>query len=168
MKHTLLFSILFFLGLNLNAQQKFGHLNSGNLMEEMPEVAIADSMLVKYQDSLAVKGQAMMKKFETEYQAYIEEANKGTLPPVEQQKKEASLQKQQQDIEAYRQEMDEKIGLRRQTYLRPILTRVNDAIKMVGKENNYAFIFDTSTGATLYALESEDVTKLVKAKLGMK
>jgi hypothetical protein len=48
------------------------------------------------------------------------------------------------------------------------LAKVDVAIKAIGKENNYAFIFDTSTGGTLFALESEDITALVKAKLGLK
>jgi outer membrane protein len=152
----------------LYAQQKFGHLNTGNLLEQLPEVALADSLLVKYQDSLATNGQKLVEKFETDYKAYIEEANKGTIPPVQAQQKEAALQKQQQEIEAYRQNMEEKIGARRQAYLKPILTKVDAAIKTVGKEKNYAFIFDTSTGAMLYAMESEDVTSFVKEKLGIK
>lgn len=168
MKKITLFFFSLALCLGLKAQQKFGHLNSGNLLEQLPEVALADSLLIKYQDSLAVSGQKLVEKFETDYKAYIEEANKGTIPPVQAQQKEAALQKQQQDIEAYRQNMEEKIGMRRQVYLKPILTKVDAAIKEVGKEKNYAFIFDTSTGAMLYALDSEDVTNLVKAKLGMK
>lgn len=164
---SLLFFSLAFCA-NLNAQQKFGHLNSGNLLEQLPEVAVADSLLTKYQDSLSMKGQKMIEKFEIDYKAYIEEANKGTLPPVQAQQKEAALQKQQQDLEAYRNEMDEKLTIRRQAYLKPILAKVDVVIKAIGKENNYAFIFDTSTGGTLFALESEDITALVKAKLGLK
>jgi outer membrane protein len=153
---------------SLQAQQKIGHLNSGNLLEQLPEVALADSLLAKYRDSLLVTGEKLVQKFETDYKAYIEEANKGTLPPVQAKQKEEGLQKQQQGIEAYRQEMDEKIGLRRQAYLKPILEKVDAAIKSIGKDKNYSFIFDTSTGGTLFALESEDVTAAVKAKLGLK
>jgi outer membrane protein len=165
-------SFLFFITLafcaSLQAQQKFGHLNSGNLLEQLPAVAKADTMLAKYRDSLVVKGEALVAKFETDYKAYIEEANKGTLPPVQAKQKEDVLQKQQQEIEAYRQEMDQKIGARRQAYLKPILEKVDAAIKAIGKEKNYAFIFDTSTGGTLFALESEDLSAAVKAKLGLK
>ncbi len=153
---------------SLQAQQKFGHINSGNLLEQLPEVTVADTLLMKYQDSLSMKGQKMVEKFETEYKAYIEEANKGTLPPVQAQQKEAALQKQQQEIEAYRQDVESKIGVRRQAYLKPILMKVDAAIKSIGKEGNYAFIFDTSTGGTLFALEAEDITPIVKAKLGLK
>lgn len=152
-----------------SGQQKFGHINSGNLLEKLPEVALADSLLVKYQDSLALKGQELVKAFESSYTSYMDEVNKGLLPPVQQQQKEATLQKQQEGIESYRDEMESKIAARRQAYLKPILGKVDEAIRKYGKENNYAFIFDTSTGATLFALESDDLTNVILAKItGMK
>ena len=43
---------------------------------------------------------------------------------------------------------------------------VRDAIEAVGKEQGFTYIFDTSTGVTLYN-GGEDVTDLVKTKLGM-
>lgn len=168
MKKLLFFFFALSSTISTFAQQKFGHINTGNLLEKLPEVALADSLLVKYQDSLAVKGQELVKAFETAYTSYIDEVNKGTLPPVQQQQKEASLQKQQEGIEAYKNEMDTKIAARRQAYLKPILSKVDEVIRKIGKENNYAFIFDTSTGATLFALESEDLTNLVLSKLGVK
>jgi outer membrane protein len=168
MKKLVILTFAFCISIGAYAQQKFGHLNTGNLLESLPEVALADSLLMKYQDSLAIKGQELVKTFEKDYTAYIDEVNKGLLPPVQQQQKEAGLQKQQETIEAYKNEMETKIGLRRQAYLKPILSRVDEEIRKIGKENNYAFIFDTSTGATLFALESEDLTQLVLKRLGKK
>jgi outer membrane protein len=107
-----------------------------------------------------------MTKFEADYKAYIEEANKGTLPPVQAQQKEAALQKQNDDLEKYRTEAQQRIELRRQVLLKPILEKIDVAVKAVGKENGYTFIFDTSNGAMLFALDSEDVTPMVKKKIG--
>ncbi|MFZ4542513.1 MAG: OmpH family outer membrane protein [Saprospiraceae bacterium] len=168
MKKLVILTLALCISIGAYAQQKFGHLNTGNLLESLPEVALADSLLMKYQDSLAVKGQELVKTFEKDYTAYIDEVNKGLLPPVQQQQKEAALQKQQETIEAYKNEMETKIGLRRQAYLKPILSKVDEEIRKIGKENNYAFIFDTSTGTTLFALESEDLTQLVLKRLGKK
>jgi outer membrane protein len=163
------FGILLLVGFQtVSAQQKFGFMNSGNFLESFPEVRKADSLLVLYQDTLSIKGKSMIDKFEKDYQAYIEEANKGMIPPVQAQQKEAALQKQNEEIEKYRTEMNQKLDIRRQTLLRPILTTIDTAVKAVGKEGGYTFIFDTSTGAMLFAIESEDVTAKVKAKLGLK
>ena len=38
----------------------------------------------------------------------------------------------------------------------------------VGKEKGYSFIFDVSAGSMLYVNETEDVSALVAAKLGLK
>lgn len=168
MKKILLFLITSSMAFFASAQQKFGHINTGNLLEKLPEVALADSLLMKYQDSLAIKGQDLVKAFETSYTSYMEEVNKGLLPPVQQQQKEAALQKQQETIEAYRDEMETKIAARRQAYLKPILSRVDETIRKYGKENNYAFIFDTSTGSTLFALDSDDLTNIILAKISAK
>ena len=59
------------------------------------------------------------------------------------------------------------IAARREDLLKPILTRVEDAVKAVATENSYLMIFDTSSGAFLFAAESDDVSPLVKKKLGM-
>ena len=56
---------------------------------------------------------------------------------------------------------------KRQELLAPILRRVDDAIREVGKENGFQFIFDESIGAILFDGNAEDVMPLVKAKLGL-
>ena len=43
----------------------------------------------------------------------------------------------------------------------------DDAIAAVAKANGFKMIIDVNSGALLYADETMDVTKLVKAKLGM-
>ena len=53
-----------------------------------------------------------------------------------------------------------------QTVLAPMIERVRKAIQDVGAEQGFTYIFDTSTGVTLYN-GGEDVTELVKTKLGM-
>lgn len=170
MKKLLNIAIIFIalIGFNTLSAQKFGYMNAGNFLESLPEVRKSDSLLVLYQDTLAAKGKVMMDKFEIEYKAYIEEANKGTLPPVQAQQKEANLQKQNEAIENYRKEAQQRMEIRRQVLLKPILEKIDVAVKAVGKEGAYTFIFDTSSGSMLFATESEDITALVKTKLGMK
>ena len=170
MKKFLNIAILFLAlaGFNFVSAQKFGYMNAGNFLESLPEVHKSDSLLILYQDTLAAKGKVMMDKFEIEYKAYIEEANKGTLPPVQAQQKEANLQKQNEGIENYRKEAQQKMEVRRQVLLKPILTKIDVAVKAVGKEGGYTFIFDMSGGSMLFAAESEDITPLVRKKLSMK
>jgi outer membrane protein len=49
-----------------------------------------------------------------------------------------------------------------------LLDRVQQAINEVGKEGGYNMIFDTSVFNTiLFAMDSNDIEPLVKAKLGI-
>ena len=77
------------------------------------------------------------------------------------------MEKQEKEVAAYQQKAEQEVSAKRDELLKPILTKVYDAIKAVAKENGYMMIFDTSTGAALFALESEDITALVKKKLGI-
>ena len=53
-----------------------------------------------------------------------------------------------------------------QQLLMPMIERVQEAINEVGSENGFTYIFDTSSGATVYT-GGEDVGGLVRAKLSM-
>jgi outer membrane protein len=98
----------------------------------------------------------------------MQDSNAGIITPAQAKVMEADLQKQQEAIDKYRQEITGQLEQKRQELLKPILEKIDIAIKAIGKENGYAMIFDISAGSMLYAMESQDITGLVKAKLGLK
>lgn len=155
------------LSLDLSAQQKFGHLNSGNLLDLMPEVRQADDNLLSFREGITVDFQTRVEKFQKRYQEFAAEVQAGNLAQRDQQIKEQQLTMEQEELVQLEQEIQQKIMLKREQLLAPILQKVDEAIRTVGQEEKYAFIFDTSTGATLFALESDDVTDKVKAKLNL-
>lgn len=148
--------------------QKVGHVNTGILLEGMTEVKAADSQLEALQKQLVAKGEGMVKAFQAEYQKVVADVNAGKLTPVQQQEKQATLQKKQQEIQEYEQKVQLDIVKKREELLKPILDKVDTAIKAVGKENGFLFIFDTAIpNVILFADEPLDVTDKVKAKLGL-
>ncbi len=148
------------------AQQKLAHMNSGNILEKLPEVKQANKQLEAYQKQLMAKGQTMSKQFQDKYQKYMQEGQ--SLTEAERNTREAGLQKEQEKISKYSQEVQTNLEKKRQVLLKPILERVDAIIKGVAKENGYSFVFDTSAGASLYSAQSDDISGLVKAKLGLK
>ena len=64
--------------------------------------------------------------------------------------------------------MKNKIAAKREELYKPILEKLNKAVRDVSKELGYILVFDTSTNALLYGDESLDVTERVKTKLGIK
>jgi len=146
--------------------QKFGYVNTAQLLSELPEVKAADAQLEAYQQQLVAEGQAKVKAFEDKYQTYLAAANSGEMSKIEMAQKEQELTNGQQEIRALEQEVQNKIMTKRQDLLNPILQNVDSLIQTLGKEGGYTFIFDMSAqGAMLYALESEDLTDQVRTRL---
>ena len=108
------------------------------------------------------------KAFETEYKAFVEAYNAGTLSQIQIQKRQEDLKKKQEMLQNYAQEIDQRIANLRRQLLQPILAKLDEALAAIGKEGGYQAIFDSSTGSTLFASESDDVSELVKKKLGLK
>lgn len=160
-------TLIFLFGITLDAQ-KYGHLNSGNLLQSLSEVKSADEQLKAFQAELLKKGEGMAKSFETKFKAYYAKAEAGELSQVQMQQEEQKLQAERESIMAYEQEIMQKVAEKREELLKPILEKVDQAIQAVGKENSYMMIFDTSLpNAILFVEEADDVTALVKQKLGV-
>ena len=77
------------------------------------------------------------------------------------------MREEESKITAFETNMRQQIQEKRETLLKPILDKVNQAINDVAKEKAFQYIFDTSTGVILYADESVDISKDVKTKLGL-
>ena len=165
----LTFLLLFFVMFTTAAfAQKYGHLNSGNLLAQMPEAEKANTTLKTYQEQLVKQHEAKLADFQTRGAKFMQEYNEGNLTMVVAQQKQAAFQKEQEELIKGEQEIMLKVQKRREELLKPILTKVDEAIQAVGKENNYKMIFDTSImNALLFVQDSDDVMALVKAKLGM-
>ncbi len=153
--------------LTAQTQPKYGHMNLGNLLELLPDTKKANDAMKVYTDSLGAKDEAMTKAFQEAYAALEKDYNSGVLTPVQTQTRQAELQTQQQAIQKFEQDAQQLAAAKREALLTPILQKVEAAVKDVAKEKGYLMIFDTSSGITLFAAEGDDVTALVKAKLGL-
>ena len=95
------------------SQQKFGYLNSAEILSKVPGIALADSSLKKYQDTLTISIQEKIKVFQKHVADYQAEQQKGNLAPIAAQKKEEELQKEQENLRAFEEELKQKLAIRR-------------------------------------------------------
>ena len=150
--------------------QKFGYLNSAEILSGMTEVKQADSSMEALQKQLQKKGQQMVQAYQTKLQSLQQKEQAGELSPKQIEDEAAKLKAEEEKIGKFQRDMENQILEKRNTLLQPIFDKVNGAIKDVAKENGYNYIFDKNAqnGSTiLYADESQDVTALVKSKLGL-
>ncbi len=168
MKYALTAAFGFMLTLSAQAQ-KFGFVNSGSILEGMPQVKEAESNLEALGKQLQAKGEKMMQDFQLKYQELERKVQAGEITPKAQETETALLEEERNKILAYDQDMQKQLGDKREALLAPILDQVKTAIDAVAKENGYTYIFDGSpgVGVILYADESTNVTPLVKIKLGI-
>ncbi|MEZ4951983.1 MAG: OmpH family outer membrane protein [Saprospiraceae bacterium] len=168
---SLLLSFLAVTATNLQAQ-KFGYLNSGSILAAMPGVEDSDQALKVYQDSLVTIGEEKAAALKTEFEAFAVEYQGGNVPPIKAQQKQEEFQKREQELVQYEQVIYNLVNERRQKLLEPLIGKLQEAIDAVGKEGGYTMIFEIGSSASgfsaiLFAPEADDVSALVKAKLGM-
>ncbi len=148
-----------------NAEIKFGHVNSQEIMMIMPQMKDAqtqlEAMAKQYEDELA--------KINTEYEKKVTDYL--ALKDVEdgiKKSRQAEIQNLEQRITLVKQTANEQIQKKQEALLAPVVEQVKKAIKEVGDENGFLYIFDLSVPATVYqSPKSVDVTPLLKKKLNI-
>ena len=168
-----LFKVLF-LGVALfvmsgvaNAQVKIAHVNTAEILDAMPDKATAEKAMEKYYNELQAQLQTMATEYQTKMQDY--EANVATMSNLVKQSKEKEIIDIQNRIQQFQANAEQEFEAKRSELLKPILDKIQNAINTVGKEKNLTYIIDIATGTAVYiGSDAVDVTKDVKAKLGIK
>ena len=169
MKHlTYILLLAFFcVGAQNISAQKFGYLNSALLLSEHPDVKVADSELETLQSTYSSRIQKKVEDLKAKYAELGEKDKAGTIPPKDLQEQVKKLQEQEVTLQGEEQQLQQDLLSKREQLYQPIIDAINEAIKQVAEEGGYMYIFDQSQGSLLWADESNDVSSLVKAKLGI-
>lgn len=169
MKKTLILGLICFglLGANGISAQKFGYTNSVALLQEMPEIKQADADVDAHQAQLQKKGEQMVKELQDKAAALDKRNSEGSIAPKQYETEAAALKEEEAKIGEFEQQMYAEINKKKEEKYQPILDKVNAAMKAVGVDMGLMMVFDSSTGVLLYADETLDITKQVKAKLGL-
>lgn len=154
------------MGLSLNAQ-KFGYINSQELIQAIPEVKEANANIETYRNQLLKKGEEMIKSLQTKYQGLQAKQASGEIAPKQLEVEAQTLKQEELKIAEFDQKSQQQIFEKSESLLAPIREKVQKAIDDVAAENGFEYIFDYSVGFLIYADESLNVSDKVKAKLGV-
>lgn len=144
--------------------QKFGHLNSQQVMNDMPEFVKArgeiEATAKQYENDL----KAMQDELQRKAQEY--EKTKSTMNATKQKETEEELMKLNEKIRTAYNDNSQALQKAQQEKMQPITAKLVNAIQAVGKAGNYVYIMDITSGIPYISQTlSEDVTSKVKAEL---
>ena len=147
--------------------QKFGHFNSTDIIQCMPEYAAAQSKLNAqakvYEDRL----QEMQDELKLKADAYDKE--KATMTDTQKQEREKELTAKNEIMQNYYQESQKDLERVQQEERSKLFDKINQAIEEIGKTGGFVYIMDTTAGIPYISKTlSVDVTEQLKKKLGVK
>ena len=147
--------------------QKFGHVNSQEIIQVMPEFTKARTDIEALTKQYEADLQSMQEELKKKSEAY--EKEQATLPANIKQRREQELQEMYQKIQQSYEDNRQALAKEQSEKMQAITTKVLDAIKAVGQAGGYVYIMDLSGGIPYISTTvSTDVTPQVKAKLGLK
>ena len=163
-KYYLILAIIFS-GFALS-EVKIGYVDSNEIMKNLEEVRQAQIDLEKEGRKLETEGMKLVSKLDSLKQDY--ERQRLLMSDVRRKEKEQEMVQMEQSIQQFQLE---KFGPEGEIYrlqvdkMKPITTKINNAINIVGKEQGYDIILDALSGAIVYALPQHDLTEAVLEEL---
>ena len=149
-----------------NAQGKFGHVNTNEIIQAMPEYNKAKTEI----DALQQQYEADLKSMQDELQKKGEAFDKeqATLPENIKQRRQTELQEMYQKIQQSYQDNQQALQKASAEKMQAITSKVLEAIKSVGQTGGFIYIMEDNSLPYISSTLSTDVTAQVKAKLGLK
>ena len=143
---------------------KIGIVDSQKVLSEMPEMksmqSELDNLAKKYEDTLVQR----QKEFQTKYQDFVKEQE--TMVESIKSRKQQELEDLSKRIQDLNNVAQQDMQKKQVELFAPIQTKLREAINKVGNDGGFTYIMDSSQ--MLYVgTGSEDVTSLVKSKLGL-
>jgi len=166
---SVLVIMVIFVGQNALAQNlKFGHINRTELIQAMPDFDSARVKLEKLNTELQNTAELLQVELNNKYETYLKESK--NLTDLVRQTKEQELQDAQKRLTDFQTNAQTQIQEMQVKLFTPVTEKADKAIRDVGKENGYIYVFDLSQNQIVYFDEtkSTNVMQLVKTKLGLK
>ena len=168
MKNTIKVFVLVALTLaamSVSAQVKLGHIETQKLIQAMPEWTAAQKTFEEEQKKVNTELNGLREQFQTKLAEYSEKMK--TYSEAMRATTEEELQGLQQRIQRFQETAMAQLEKTQNDLMQPVMEKALNAIKEVGKENGFTYIFDMNAGILYAAENSQDVLQLVKKKLGL-
>ena len=145
---------------------KFGTVNSQEIFSLMPDKAAAETTLKGVSEKYEAEYKKLSEEIEKKYKEF--QALDENTPQSIRDSRTREIQDYSQKIQNFQQMAQQDLAKQQETLLAPITEKIQKAIQAVSAEGSFTFIYDLSIPVIVYiGSGAEDVTPLVKAKLGI-
>ena len=147
---------------------RYGSVSRSAILAQLPEIKHArtqlDSLRAKYEREARYNEESFRRQFSEYLQI------QRNLPEAILLKRQGDLQTSRERGLAFRKQAEELLRQAERDLMRPIEDKVDAAIRVVGAERKYDFIFDADLKALPYLNPAlcEDATAFVKEKLDVR
>ena len=164
MKNTIKVFVLVALTLaamSVSAQVKLGHIETQKLIQAMPEWTAAQKTFEEEQKKVNTELNSLREQFQTKLAEYSEKMKTYS------EAMRATTEEELQGFQRFQETAMAQLEKTQNDLMQPVMEKALNAIKEVGKENGFTYIFDMNAGILYAAENSQDVLPLVKKKLGL-
>lgn len=147
------------------AAQKFGVVDVNTIFTAMPETTAAQTQLKEASEKYQEESKKLSEEIDKKYQEY--QALPADTPESIKERRMQEIQELAQKVQAFNNTASQDLDKQQQQLMAPIQQKLVDAIKAVGQEGGYTFIFESALPAYIGG-DVTDVTATVKGKLGIK
>jgi outer membrane protein len=150
---------------------KVGHTNTGYILTQLPDTKKAQTELETVKTQLEKVIQDKSKTFQEKVERY--QTSAASMSQAVRESTETDLQKLRAELEELQGKSERTFMEKQESLFKPLLEKVDKAVKEVGKEQGYMYIINGDTGSVgnpvlLYSgSEETDITNLVLKKLGV-
>ena len=147
--------------------QKFGRINSQEIIANMAETKEAQTQLEAFATELQAQMESIQVEFNTKFQEYQKSA--ATMSDSVKQIKEKELTEIQTRLRDFEQMAQQDIQKKQMELFQPIQEKAVNAINEVAKAGGYVFVYDVISGSMAYVDEATvtDLGPAVRTKLGI-
>lgn len=149
------------------AQNKFGHINTQDVYNAMPEKATIEKTLQDLASNYEKELNGMRDEYNKKVKEFVDK--KDSMPQSVLQARQSEIVDMEQRISTLNQTAQTDMQKKQTELVQPIIDKIKKAINDVGLENGFIYIFDLQAQSILYhSDQSIDVLPLVKKKLNIK
>ena len=163
-RKALLSLIFIFITFNIASQSKIAHIDTYELISNMPEMLEVQKQLEQYSKERMNEIREMRSAVRTKLELYKSEADKKT--PEENKERLQEIEGMEENIDLYYNQIIQDMQKKQEDLMKPIYDNVFKVIQEVGKENGFDYVLDSAKNQGVLLANGFDLMGKVKIKLG--